>query len=124
MLVLADWWGQQAATHSKYANLSIVARDKFYSIPTNDLVEVSCALGWNDIFWMQLKTKGKTLPKNVVVREFAQANNVTLQGDDPALDMKRAVKGRKVHRMVLVCDSVEMWQGSHHLCATNKKSRT
>jgi len=33
-----------------------------------------------------LKTRGNTLPEKVVVRQFAQANNGILAGDDPALD--------------------------------------
>jgi hypothetical protein len=56
-----------------------------------------------------------------------------LAGTDPELDttntendseMKKELEERKLHRMVMVHDILEMWQGSQNLCATQKESRT
>jgi hypothetical protein len=37
--------------------------------------------------------------------------------------MKNEVEERKLHRMAQVHNVLEMWQGSHHLHATQKESR-
>jgi len=77
-------------------------------------------------------TTGKTLRENVVVRQFAQANDWIFAGNDPAMDatepekvleLKREVEEIKLHRMAKVHDLLEIWQGSHNLHATQKKSR-
>jgi hypothetical protein len=42
---ITNWWQQQEETHSKYADLSNVARDIFAIIPHGVGVEVSFSLG-------------------------------------------------------------------------------
>jgi hypothetical protein len=127
-----DWWRQQEATHSKYADLSNVARDIFSIIPHGLGVEASFSLGRDVIRWRQSKTTGETLREKVVVRQFARANNGILAGTDPELDnenkqndseMKKEAEERKLHRIAKVHDFLEMWQGSQNLRATQKESR-
>jgi len=129
---ITDWWQQQEETHSKYADLSNVARDIFSMIPHGVGVEASFSLGQDVIGWRQSKTTGEPLHKKVVVRQFARANNGILAGTDPELDttntennseMKKEAEERKLHRMAKVHDCLEMWQGSHNLRATQKESR-
>jgi len=129
---ITDWWRQQEETHSKYADLSNVARDIFSIIPHGVGVEASFSLGRNVIGWRQPKTTGETLREKVVVRQFAWANHGILAGTDPELnttntenesEMKKEAEERKLHRMAKVHDFLEMWQGSQNLCATHKESR-
>jgi len=42
---ITDWWRQQEETHSKYTDLSNVARDIFFIIPHGIGVEASFSLG-------------------------------------------------------------------------------
>jgi len=130
---ITDWWRQQEETHSKYADLSNVARDIFPIIPHGVGVEASFSLGQDVIGWRQSKTTGETLREQVVVTQFARANNGILAGTDWELDtpqtenhseMKKEAEERKLHRMAKVHDFLEMWQGSQNLCATQKESRT
>ena len=109
-----------------------MARDIFSIIPHGFGVEASFSLGRDVIGWRQSITTGKTHHEKVVVRRFARANNGILTGTDPELDptnteneseMKKAVEERKLHRMAMVHDFLEMWQGSENLCATQKESR-
>jgi hypothetical protein len=129
---ITDWWRQQEETHSKYADLSNVARDIFSIIPHGVGVEASFSLGRDVIGWRQSKTTGETIREKVVVRQFARANNGILAGTDPELDtmnteydseMKKEAEERKLHRMAKVHDFLEMWQGSQNLRATQKESR-
>jgi len=128
---ITDWWRQQEETHSKYADLSNVARDIFSIIPHCVRVEASFSLGRDVIGWRQSKTTGETLREKVVVRQSARANNGILAGTDPELDttntenhseMKKEAEERKLHRMAKVHDFLEMWQGSQNLRATQKVS--
>jgi len=132
LLDIIDWWRQQEETHSKYADLSNVARDIFSIIPHGVRVEASFSLGRDVIGWRQSKTTGETLREKVVVRQFAQANNGILAGTVPELDttntendseMKKEAEERKLHRMAKVHDVLEMWQSSQNLHATQKESR-
>jgi len=129
---ITDWWRQQEETHSKYADLSNVARDIFSIIPHGVAVEASFSLGRDVIGWRQSKTTGETLREKVVARQFARANNGILAGTDPEIDttntendseMKKEAEERKLHRMAKVHDFLEMWQGSQNLRATQKESR-
>jgi hypothetical protein len=129
--VITDWWRQQEETHSKYADLSSVARDIFSIIPHGVGVEASFSLGRDVIGWRQSKTTGETLREKVVVRQFAQANNGILAGADAEMDttntdndleMKKEAEERKLHRMAKVHDFLEMWQGGQNLRATQKES--
>jgi hypothetical protein len=70
-----DWRRQQEETHSKYADLSNLARDIFSIIPHGAGEEASFSLGQDVIGRRQSKTTGETLWKKVVVRQFARANN-------------------------------------------------
>jgi len=63
-----------------------VSRDIFSNIPHGVGVEASFSLGRDVISWRQSKTTGKTLCEKVVVRQFAQANNEILAGDNPLSD--------------------------------------
>jgi len=129
---ITDWWRQQEETHSKYADLTNVARDIFSIIPHGVRVEASFSLGQDVIGWRQSKAIGETLCEKVVVRQFARSNNRILAGTDPELDttnikndleMKKQGEERKLHRMAKVHDFLEMWQGSQNLHATQKESR-
>jgi len=129
---ITDRWRQQEETHSKYADLSNVARDIFSIIPHGVGVEASSSLGRDVIDWRQSKTTGETLREKVVVRQFARANNWILAGTDPKFDtmntendseMKKEAEERKLHRMAKVHDFLEMWQGSQNLRATQRESR-
>jgi hypothetical protein len=42
---ITDWWQQQDQTHSKYTDISNVARDKFSIIPHGVGVEASFSIG-------------------------------------------------------------------------------
>jgi len=95
-------------------------------------VEASFSLGRDVIGWRQSKTTDITLCKNVIVRQFARANNGILAGSNPKLDttntenhseMKKEAEETIFHRMAKVHDFLEMWLGSQNLCATKKKSR-
>jgi len=130
---ITDWWCQQEEIHSKYANLSNVARDIFCIIPHGVRVEASFSLGRDFTGWRQSKTTGETHREKVIVRQFVRANNGILAGTDPVLDttntendseMKKEVEERKLHRMAKVYDILEMWQGSQYLHAIRKESRT
>jgi len=129
---MTDWWRQQDETHSKYTNLSKVARNILSIIPHGVGVEASFSLGQDVIGWRQSKTTGQTLREKVVVRLFARANNGILGGTDPELDttntendseMKKQAEERKLHKMAKVHNFLEMWQGSQNLRATQKESR-
>jgi len=129
---LTDRWGQQEETHSKYANLSDVARDIFSIIPHGVGVEASFSLGRDVIGWRQSKTTGETVRENFFVRQFARANNGILAGTDSELDttntendleMKKETEDVKLHRMAKVHDFLEVSQGSQNLRATQKASR-
>jgi len=128
---ITDWWRKQEETHSKYADHSDVACDIFSIIPHGVGVEASFSLGRDVIGWRQSKTSGETLHEKVIVRQFARANNGILAGTDPKLhttntendsEMKNKAEERKLHRMVMVHDFLEMWQGSQNLRATQKES--
>ena len=121
---ITDWWRKQEETHSKYADLSNVARDIFSIRPHGVGVEASFSLGRDVVGWRQSKTTSETLREKVVVRQFARANNGILPGTDPELDttntennseMKKEAEERKLHRMAKVHDFLEMWQGSQNL---------
>jgi hypothetical protein len=129
---ITDWWHQQEETRSKYADLSNVARDIFSIIPHGVGVEASFSLGRDIMRWRQSKTTGETLRENVVVRQYARANNGILAGENPVLDtteaendieLKREAEERKLHRMAKVHDLLEMSQGSQNLRATQRELR-
>jgi len=129
---ITNWWRQQEATHSKYADLSNEARDIFSIIPHGVGVEASFSLGGDVIGWRQSKTTGETIREKVVVRQFARANNGILAGTEPELDtmntesdsdMMKEAEERTLHRMAKVHNLLEMWQGSQNLRATQKESR-
>jgi len=129
---ITGWWRQQQEAHSKYANLSNVARDTLSIIPHGVRVQASISLGRDVIGWGQSKTAGETLRENVVVRQFAPATNRILAGDCAAsdnrdtendLESKKEAEQRKLHRMPKVHDFLEMWQGSQTLFATQKESQ-
>jgi hypothetical protein len=129
---ITDWWRQQEETHSKYADLSNMARNIFSIIPHGVGVEARFSLGRDGIGWRQSKTTGETLCKNVIIRQFARANNGILAATDPKLDtmntennseMKKEAEKRKLHTMAKVHDFLEIWQGSQNLLATEKESR-
>jgi len=115
---ITDWWRQQEEMHSKYADLSNVARDIFCIIPHGVGVEASFSLGRDIIGWRQSKTTGETLREKFVVRQFARANNGILAGTEWELDtphtendseIKKEAEERKLHRMAKVHDFLEMY---------------
>jgi len=118
---IPDWWWQQDEMHSKNVNLSNVAWDIFSVIPHAVKVEACLSLGRDVIGWRQSETTGVTLRKEVIVRQFAQANIGILAGNDPALDtmitendseMYWEAEETKLHRMAKAHNFLEMWQGS------------
>jgi len=124
---ITNWWRQQEETHSKYADLSNVARDIFSVISHGVGVEASYSLGWDVIGWRQSKTTYETHREQVIERQFARANNGILAGADPVLDItnteneletKKEAEERILLRMAKVYDFSEMWQGSPNLHAT------
>jgi len=126
---ITDWWRQQEETHSKYADLSNVARDIFPIVPHGVGVEASCSLGRDVIGSRQSKTTAEIIRETVIVRQFAQANNRILAGTNPELDakntendseMKKEAEEWKLHRMAKVHDFLELWQGSQNLRATQE----
>jgi len=128
---IAEWWRQQEETHSKYADLSNVSPDIFSIRPHSVGVEASSSLGRDVIGWRQSKTTCETLRENVVVMQYAHANNGILAGDNPVLDrsetdndveLMREAEERKLHRMAKVHDFLDMWQGSQNLRTTPKES--
>ena len=128
---ITDWWHQQEEMHSKYPDLSNVACDICSIISHGVRVQARCSLGQVIISCSQLNTPGKTLRKEVVVRQFAGANNRIFAGSYTApdsmerkneLDLKRQVEEWKLHRVAKVHASSEMWQGSQNLCPTPKES--
>jgi len=129
---ITNWWRQQEEMNRKHTDLTNVAHNIFSIIPHGVGVEASFSLGRDVSGWRQSKTTGETLRKNVIVRQFAPANNGILAGTDPELDttntennseMKKQVEERKLHRMAKVHDFLEMRQGSQNLCSTQKESR-
>jgi hypothetical protein len=111
---ITDWWRQQEEIHSKYADLSNVARDIFSIIPQGGQF-----FPWPSCYWLvAVKTTGETVREKVVVRQFAGANNGILAGIDPELDtmntennseMKTEAEERKLQRMAKFHDFLEMW---------------
>jgi hypothetical protein len=71
---ITDWWRQQEETHSKYTDLSNMARNIFSIIPHGVGVEASLSLGRDVFRCRQSKTTSETLRKRVVVRQCARAN--------------------------------------------------
>ena len=109
-----------------------MACDIFSTIPHGVGVEASFSLGRDVIGYRQSKTTGETLAEKVVLRPFAQATNEILAGADPQLDttttendseFKNNAEERKLHRIATVYNFLEIWQGSHNLRASQKKSR-
>ena len=118
---ITDSWRQHEDTHSKYADLSNVARDIFCIIPHGVGVETCFSLGRDAIAWRQSKTTGETLREQVVSRQFARANNGILAGTDPEMDtmhtendteMKKEAEERKLHRMAKVHDFWKCGRGA------------
>jgi hypothetical protein len=127
---IIDWWHHQVEMHSKYADISNVARNIFPIIVYSVGAVASDSLGRDVFGWRQFNTAGETLREKVVVRKFARANSGLLAGNDPVLDpnstdndmeLKREVEEKKLHRMAKVHDLLEMWQGSQTLRATQKE---
>jgi len=131
LLDITDWWRQQEEMHSKCPDPFNVACDILSIIPHSVGVQASFSLGQDSIGSRESKTTGETLWEKVVVRQFDRANNGVLAGDCTALDiaqtendlaLKKEAEERKLHRMAMVHNILEMWQGSQNLCATTKKS--
>jgi hypothetical protein len=121
---ITDCWRHQEETHSKYTDLSTVARNIFSIIPHGVGAEASFSLERDVIGWRQSKTTGETLHKKVVVRQLARANSGLLAGNDAVLDpdrivndmeVKREAEEKMLLRMAKVHDILEMWQGSQTL---------
>jgi len=130
---ITDWWRQEEETHSKYADLSNVARDRFSIIANPVRVESSFSPGRGVMGWRHSKTTGDTLREKVIVRQFAQANNGIFVGNETESDttntehdseMKNEAEERKLQRMAKVHNFLEMWQRSQNLRATQKESHT
>jgi hypothetical protein len=108
-----------------------VARDIFSIIPHGVGVEATFSLGRDVTSWRQSTFTGETHGEQVVVRHFAPANHGILAGTDSELgamntendsEIKTEAEERKLHRMAMVHDFLEMCQGSHNLRATQKES--
>jgi len=81
-----NWLHPQDKIYSMFADLSNVAHEIFsimaYSVRARGLYFIV----WYITGWIQSKTRGKTLRKRVVVRQFAHANKGILAGDDPSFE--------------------------------------
>jgi hypothetical protein len=128
---ITNWWRQQEAMDSKYADLSNVAGDRFSIITHSEGVEASFSICRDVSGSMQSKTTGKTVHKKIIVRKFVQDNNGMLIGNDPELcttnteidsEMKQLPEEMNLHRMAKVYKFLKMWQGSQNLRATQKES--
>jgi hypothetical protein len=67
---ITDCWHQLEETHSKYTDLSNVARIIFPTLPHGVRVEASISLGRDVIGWRQSKPTGETLREKGVLLEF------------------------------------------------------
>jgi len=83
---ITDWWRQPEETQSQYADLCNVAPDIFSTIPYRVGVEASFSLGQDVSSWRRSKTTGEIFREEVVVSQFARAENGILAGFDPAFD--------------------------------------
>jgi hypothetical protein len=129
---ITDRWCQLEETHSKYADLSNVARDIYCIILHGVGVEASFSLRQAGYAWRQSKTTGEILREKFIIRQFSRANNGILAGTDRELDtrntendleMKKEAEERKLQRMAKVHNFLKMWQGSQNPRATQKESR-
>ena len=120
-------------TPSKYADLYNEAHQVSTIIPQNVGVEIGISLYQDVIGWKRSKTTRESLCEDVIVRQFAQANNGILAGAYSELDTtntehdserKKEAEDPNLHRMAKVHEFVEMWQGSQNLHATQKESWT
>jgi hypothetical protein len=68
---ITDWWRREEETHSKYTDLSNMARDIFSTIPHGLPVEANVSLQRDEIGWRHSKTPAETLCEKVVARQFA-----------------------------------------------------
>jgi hypothetical protein len=127
-----DWLRQQEETPSKYTDFCYMPRNTFSIIPHRIGLEASFSPERDVIGWRQSKTAGKTLHNEVVVRQFALANNRIQAGADPELktkntenhsEIQKEAEERKLHRITMVDDFMVMWQGSQNLPATQKVGR-
>ena len=116
--------------HSKYTDLSSVARDIFSIRLQGVRVEASLSLRRDVIVSKQSRTTGGTLHGKVIVRQFPQANNRLLAGDNPVSDkmntdndseMHKEAEERTLHRTAKVHDFLEMGQGSQNQCLAQKE---
>jgi len=130
---ITNWWSQPEKTHSKYTNLSNVARDIISIIPHGVRVGTRFSLCRNVIGWRKSTTTGETLREKVIVRQFARANHGIGASTDPELvttdpdndsEMKKEAEERKLHRMAKVYNFLEMWQGSQNIHVPQNESRT
>jgi len=116
-----------------YADRTNVTPDIFSTMPHVVRMEVSRSLGRDSISWRQSTITGKTLQEVFLIVQCARANRGILVGNYIALDtmqsendleLQKKEEERKFHIMAKVHNSLEMWQGSQNLCATQKKSCT
>jgi hypothetical protein len=75
-----------AAIHSQEVKLSNGACDIVCITPHGVRVEASISHSREVIRCRYSKTTGETFSEKVVIRQFAQATNGSLAGDDPKLD--------------------------------------
>jgi len=129
---ITDWWRQEQKTHTKYADLSNVARDIFCIIPRGVAAVASFSHSRDVIGRRQLNTTGRTFHKTVILKRFDRANTSILAGIIPVSDTmntehdfqtKKEAEERTLHRMPKVHDFLEMWHGSLNLRATQMESR-
>jgi len=127
-----DWWFQQEVMHTRYADLSNVARDIFAIILHGVGVEACFSHGWNVVRWRQSTTTSETLREKIVVRQFAGAKHRLLAGNDPAfntpstknnMEINRQAEQRKLQRMAKVHYLLEISQGSQNLRTRQRESR-
>lgn len=96
-------------------------------------MESSFSLVRDGIGWIQSKTVAERLREKVVVRLFSRAHHRILAcycaalctGEtENNLELTKEAEGRKLHRMAKVHEFLDMWLGSHNLCATLNESCT
>jgi len=104
--------------HSKYIDHANVAPDIFSTTPHGVGVEASSSIPQDVIGWRHSIITGETLREQVVVREFACANNGIMAGNNLMSDttntenyseLKKEADEKELHRLAKVHNVLDMW---------------
>jgi hypothetical protein len=108
-----------------------VACHRFSIIPHGVRVDASLSLGRDVFVGRKSKPTGDSLRKYIVVGHFSPANNGLLVSNDSEWDqtstdhhmeITREAEQKMLEQIGMVCDFLQMWQGSQNLQAIQKES--